>query len=104
MAKRDIFTELLEGLHEVQAYEQGKITLRTHNVEPKPLPEITGETIREVRNTLDMSRAVFAHLLRVPTRTLEGWEQGKSNPTASAAALILLVQKHPDTIDRLQTL
>ena len=104
MAKRDVFNEVLEGLHEAKAHKQGKITLRTHKVESKPLPEVTGETVRAVRERFEMSRAVFAHLLRVPTRTLEGWEQGKSSPTPSASALILLVQKHPDTIERLQAL
>lgn len=51
-----------------------------------------------------MSRAVFAHLLRVPARTVEGWEQSRSRPPDTAAALILTARKYPDTFDRLASL
>jgi len=37
-------------------------------------------------------------------RSLEGWEQGKSEPPAPVAALILLAAKFPDTIERLASL
>jgi putative transcriptional regulator len=44
---------------------------------------------------------VFARRLRISTRTLENWEQGRAKPNAQAAALILMVNKFPDTLDRL---
>ena len=37
-------------------------------------------------------------------RTLERWEQGRSSPPESAAALIFMAQKYPDTFDRLASL
>ena len=43
-------------------------------------------------------------MIRVPIRTVERWEQGRSSPPASAAALILMAQKYPDTFDRLASL
>ena len=49
-----------------------------------------------------MSRAVFALKLRVPVRTLEKWEQGKTVPNDQAVALILMVRKFPDTLERLE--
>ena len=49
-------------------------------------------------------QAVFAHMIRVPVRTMEGWEQGRSNPPDSATALILMAQKYPDTFERLASL
>jgi putative transcriptional regulator len=51
-----------------------------------------------------VSRAVFARGLRVSTRTLENWEQGRAQPNAQAATLILMVRKYPDTLGKLQTL
>lgn len=104
MAERNIAAEVLKGLREIQEHRVGKITLRTTQVEAKPLPELTPEMIRGVREGLDVSRAVFAHMLRVPVRTVEGWEQGRSKPPDSAAALILMTQKYPDTFDRLASL
>jgi putative transcriptional regulator len=48
--------------------------------------------------------AIFARRLRVSPRTLEAWEQGRAKPNAQAAALILMVRKYPDTLDKLETL
>ncbi len=104
MAERDIAAEVLRGLHEVREHRAGRRTLRTTRVEVRPLPGLTPEMIRKIREDLDVSRAVFAHLLRVPVRTVEGWEQGRSNPPDTATALILMARKYPDTFDRLASL
>ena len=104
MTERNIAEEVLEGLLEVRDHRAGKHTLKTVRVEPRPLPELTPEAIRGVRTRLDISRAVFAHMIRVPVRTVERWEQGRSSPPASAAALILMAQKYPDTFERLASL
>lgn len=47
---------------------------------------------------------VIARRLRVATRTLENWEQGRATPNAQAAALILMVRQYPDTFDKLRSL
>ena len=104
MAERDIAEEVLKGLREVQEYRAGRLTLRTTRVKAKPLPGLTPDMIKRIRQEIDVSRAVFAGLLRVPVRTIEGWEQGKSSPPPSAAALILMTRKYPDTFDRLASL
>ena len=44
---------------------------------------------------------VFARYLRTSPRTLENWEQGRARPNAQAALLIRLVDKFPDTVQRL---
>ena len=104
MAERNIASEVLKGLHEAREHRAGKRTLRTTRVEAKPLPGLTPGMIRSIREDMDLSRAVFAHLLRVPVRTVEGWEQGRSNPPDTATALILMARKYPDTFDRLASL
>ena len=105
MTERNIAAEVLDGLREVREHRAGKRTLKTTvRIEPRPLPELTPEVIRGIRGGLDVSRAVFAHMLRVPIRTVERWEQGRSSPSESAAALILMAQKYPDTFDRLASL
>jgi putative transcriptional regulator len=40
-------------------------------------------------------------MLRTNPRTLENWEQGRAKPNAQAALLIRLVERYPDTVDRL---
>ena len=104
MTERNIAAEVLDGLREIREHRAGQRTLRTFHVEPRPLPELTPEAIRGIRRHLDVSRAVFAHMIRVPVRTVERWEQGRSSPPDSAAALILMAQKYPDTFERLASL
>ncbi len=99
--KRELFDELDEGLQALAAERQGKRTLRSHAVEWKPAPEVTPRQLVELRETLNLSRALFAVYLRTNVRTLENWEQGRAKPNAQAALLIRLVQKYPDTMQRL---
>lgn len=101
MGKRDVFSELMEGIVAMKAHRQGTITLRTHNVEISPLPKVDSKLIRDTRKKLHCSRAVFARKLRINERTLEKWEQGRAKPNPQAAALVLLVRKYPDTLARL---
>ncbi len=104
MAKRNVFIELMEGMTAMKAHREGKITLRTYKVKPKPLPTVDSKLIKETREGLHCSRAVFARKLRINERTLEKWEQGRGRPNRQAAALVLLVRRFPDTLERLEKL
>jgi putative transcriptional regulator len=99
--KRRLFSELMEGVDAMRAHREGQITLRTHRVEPVSLPPVSAAIIRQTREQFHMSRPAFAYRLGVNARTLERWEQGRSKPNDQAAALILLVRKYPDTMQRL---
>src|SRR5437016_14158331 len=102
MSKRKIFDEMMEGVAAMKSHREGKITLRTYNVETTPLPKVDSKLIRDTRKRLHCSRAVFARKLRINERTLEKWEQGRAKPNAQASALVLLVRKYPDTLERLE--
>ncbi len=103
-AKRSLFRELMAGVDAMREHREGRLTLRTHHVVPISLPELEPRVVRETRESLHMSRQVFAFKLGVNPRTLERWEQGRSKPNEQAAALIWLVRKYPDTLDRLESL
>ncbi len=102
--KRKLFDELMGGIAAMQGQREGKITLRSHEVEELPPLEVSSELIRDTREQMHLSRAVFARRLRVSARTVENWEQGRAKPNAQAAALILMVQKYPDTLEKLSSL
>ena len=102
--KRKLFNELMEGVDAMQQQREDKITLRSHEVEDLPPLEVDAELIRDTRERLHVSRAVFARCLRVSLRTLENWEQGRARPNAQASALILMVRKYPDTLEKLSSL
>jgi putative transcriptional regulator len=101
MKKRNLFAEIAEGFDALAEARAGKRTLRTHEVELMPAPEISAEELLALRERLHLSRTVFARYLRTNPRTLENWEQGRARPNAQAALLIKLVERYPDTVERL---
>lgn len=102
--KRNLFDELNEGFEALAASREGKITLRTHEVEDRPAPTISAEELVRLREQLKLSRAVLASYLRINPRTLENWEQGRAKPNHQAALLIRLVANYPDTLKRIRDL
>jgi putative transcriptional regulator len=103
-SERNLFAELMDGVEAMRLHREGKVTLRSHAVEERPPLAVDAGVIRQTRERLNVSRAVFARGLRVSTRTLENWEQGRARPNAQAAALILMVRRYPDTLVKLQSL
>ena len=101
MKKRNLFAEIAEGFDALADERTGKRTLRTHEVAMKPAPEVSADELLALRESLHLSRPVFARYLRTNPRTLENWEQGRARPNAQAALLIRLVECYPDTVERL---
>jgi putative transcriptional regulator len=102
--KRNLFNELKDGFGALESAREGKITLRQHVVEKKPAPTITPEELLNLRERLHLSRTLFARYLRTNERTLENWEQGRASPNAQAAILIRMVERYPDTVERLSAI
>ncbi|MGB5831777.1 MAG: hypothetical protein WBG92_07285 [Thiohalocapsa sp.] len=72
------FDVLMNGIGAMRDQREGKLTLR--NAEIGDLPPLARwrRLIRETREQMNCSRAVFARRLRVSPRTLEAWEQRNS--------------------------
>lgn len=102
MKKRDLFAEMMQGVEEMTAHREGKITLRQYAVAEKPTPKVTAKEIVALRTKLHMSQTVFARRFRTSPGTLRNWEQAKSKPSPQAALLIKLVERFPDMIERLE--
>jgi putative transcriptional regulator len=102
--KRNIFAELMEGVGAMGEHRAGKATLRTHSLPPPEVKEAPGaEFFVAARERFNVSRAVWANMLRVSPRTVEKWEQG-GQVSPLAATFVELVARYPDTVERLQTL
>lgn len=101
MKKRNVFAETAEGFEALADERAGKQTLRTHEMDMQPAPEVTAEELSALRERLHLSRPVFASYLRTNPRALENWEQRRAKPNVQAALLICLVEKFPDTVERL---
>ncbi|WP_339665181.1 helix-turn-helix domain-containing protein [uncultured Pseudomonas sp.] len=92
---------MMQGVDEMAAQREGKITLRQVKVESRPAPEVTANDIVALRKKMKMSQKVFAMRVRTSVETLRNWEQDKAKPNAQAALLIKLVEQYPDMVDRL---
>lgn len=103
MSSRDLFAELSSALVEAKEHSEGKLTLKTHQINDSEL-DISPDEIVSIREQFNMSRGVFARLLHTSSRTLENWEQGRSAPNGQAVTLLKLVQRHPETLSHIAEL
>ena len=81
-AKRDLASELLQSIREMKAGN-------THVV----LSPAT-----EARQKTGLSQSQFASLLGVSVRTLQGWEQGRKQPSGAARTLLSIARTNPKAL------
>jgi putative transcriptional regulator len=92
---------LVQSVESFAAHVQGKkkLTLRKHQVaRPKKVPPMGPEAIATLRQSLNVSQAVFADLLNVPKVTAISWEKGRRHPTGAALRLLDLIRKKPQIL------
>ena len=94
MAKRDIGTEILEGIREVKAHKAGRLRLKTHKLKAPPPTKV-------IRRRLQLSQAAFASLMGVSLRTVQEWEQGRRAPSGPARSLLRIAEQHPQVFTKL---
>src|SRR4051794_39808172 len=68
MAKRKVFDELMEGVAAMKAPSPGQAHARSYKSAAKPLPKVDSKLIRQTRERLRCSRAVFARKLHINER------------------------------------
>jgi putative transcriptional regulator len=78
-AKRDLAAELLQSVREMKA---GKT-------------EVVLSLAIDARKRTGLSQSQFAALLGVSVRTLQGWEQGRKQPTGAARTLLTIARTNP---------
>jgi putative transcriptional regulator len=81
---QDLIASLSEALDHAQG---GKTAVREHVVET---PDV-----RSLREQLNMSQQEFSRAYKIPLPTLKGWEQGRRQPDATAAAFLNVIARLP---------
>jgi DNA-binding transcriptional regulator YiaG len=88
--------QIRKGLEEAIRHAKGEITLKTTTLElPDRPPEVGAAELTELRLASGMSQAVFARLLNVSTKTVQGWEQGLRKPSPATLRLIQVFRHDP---------
>lgn len=81
-AKRDLAADLLQSVREMKA---GKV-------------QVVTSPVIEVRRKTGLSQSQFAALLGVSVRTLQGWEQGRKQPSGAARTLLAIAAVNPKAL------
>ena len=88
------YERLKEGLEEVLAHTEKKITLRSEIIEiPKPPTDYTAKDIKKIREKGPYSQSIFAKVLNVSVKTVQSWESGERFPSHAALRLLEIVDK-----------
>ena len=81
-ATRDIGAEILQSIKDMKA-GKGKVVV---------------SSATEAREATGLSQSQFASLLGVSVRTLQGWEQGRKQPSGAARTLLAIARTNPKAI------
>lgn len=60
--------------------------------------QVTLSAAAEARAKVGLTQSAFAELMGVSVRTLQNWEQGRSQPSGAAQTLIRVAQQWPDIL------
>lgn len=81
-----------KGLHKAGVMD--RITLREFDrLCLPPIEPLEPEKIKQIRETSNVSQAVFAAVLNTSLSTVQKWEIGQKRPTGTALKLLHLVQE-----------
>ena len=85
---------LLEGLHEVAAWQRSEIALQVRKA-----PVMSAARIKAIRKSVSSSSRDFAQRFGVPARTVDGWEQGRRRPDPAAVALLRVIESNAKAVE-----
>ena len=89
------FDQLVKGVREMKRYIAGT-SVRGARTTELPAPDV-----RTIREAAQISQSQFAKLIGVNLRTLQNWEQQRTQPTGPARALLKIVASNPKAIEAL---
>lgn len=97
--KPRVADELMAGMRELERMmDHGKTPEQMFTVKTVDVPDpnvYRAAQVRELRETLGVSQAVFAHLLGVSLILVKSWERGAREPSFIARRLLDTIRANP---------
>ena len=87
--------DMVEGeLKNISTIKDTSVSLQEFNKLKYPLPkDYNSKNVSALRKKLNVSQAVFAHLLNVKPTTVQKWERGVNCPSGSSSRLLEIFEK-----------
>ena len=86
--KDELFNDLLKSVAEAGGILRGQR-------QPARVFIVDAASVREIRESLELSQRQFASIIHVSIKTLRNWEQGIRTPDGAAAALLTAIRNDP---------
>jgi len=86
-----LFNDLIVSVKEAGAILRG-------DRQPSRTFRVDAASVREIRESLELSQQQFASLVHVSVKTLRNWEQGVRAPDGAAAALLTAIRNDPKNV------
>ena len=84
---------LLKSAEQALAFAEGKVGEADYQIH---LPEKVD--VKEIRKSMEMSQGDFAAFFGFSKRTLQQWEQGRSEPRGVAKNFLLVLKDQPEMV------
>lgn len=81
-AERDLAADLLQAIYEMKSGQLNVVT----------------SPVIEARKKTGLSQSQFAAIMGVSVRTLQGWEQGRKQPSGAARTLLAIASTNPKAV------
>lgn len=81
-AERDLAADLLQAIYEMKSSQLNVVT----------------SPVIEARKKTGLSQSQFAAIMGVSIRTLQGWEQGRKQPSGAARTLLAIASTNPKAV------
>lgn len=93
---------LITALKQAVDYEKGKKTkgVKVRKISVTPLAHYKAKKIKEIRNRLGLSQALFAYVMGVSRKTVEAWESGRNEPQGPAQRMLMLLDTDNEFLER----
>ena len=82
-------------LDEVKTLIQSQEPVPHHRLSVTDVQEFTPQEIKKVRLAANMTQWMFAKVIGVTAKSVEGWEGGRARPDGAARRLIGLIKENP---------